>query len=299
MRYWVVKMARDDSDPSGWLRKGTVSKDGTNHHLVNKQPGPGERCFYWQTAGVRQVFGLGTITKTGSSRTKRFLATHRADTGLFLRPLTIDELRRVPELRSSTFLSPGYSATFYELTLAEASLLYQLCVFSAPIYAGVWKGLAASSRLAAKAWRRVRSRRDKTERGAIPPFPRSRERWQLQARLTRSGQPGFRRTLRDATGGRCEVSGCSVLEALDACHIKPHRGGGTYQPSNGVLLRTDIHALMDAGLMHIAPGTLEICCAANLRGTEYWKYDGRCLAPRLDGSRPDRKALASYWGTGA
>lgn len=298
MRYWIVKMARDDSDPSAWLRKGTHSTDGSNHPLVKQRPSKGDRCFYWQTGGTRQLFGLGTIKKTGSSSRKRFVASHRADTGMFGEPLTIDELRTAPELREASFLKPGYAATFYALDGAQASLLYQLCVANATLYGGAWPELATSSKRANAAWRVIQKHRGTVDK-TLTPFPRTKDKKQLQARLTRAGQVRFRRMLRDATGGRCEISGCEVLQALDACHIKSHSGGGTYKPANGVLLRTDIHALIDAGLMHIAPRSLKISCAPTLAGSSYWEYQGQHLLPRLDKSRPDGKALATYWGAEA
>lgn len=295
MRYWIFKMARDDANPAEWLRKGATSADGSGHRLVNQRPAAGDRCFYWQTARARQLFALATITRV-HRRNHRIVAESRADTGAFSAPLTIDELRTIRQLKETAFLRPGYSATFYAIDPAVARLLYQLCVANAPLYAGTWSGIPDSSREARAAWRTIAQTRASAPREADRLIPKVRDKKQWQARLTRAGQARFRQMLCDATGGRCEISGCQVLSAMDACHIQPHSRGGSYDPSNGVLLRTDIHALIDAGLIRLEPRSLRISCAPALAGTEYWAYHDSKLAPRLDGSRPREAALRKYWG---
>ena len=47
----------------------------------------------------------------------------------------------------------------------------------------------------------------------------------------------------------CVVTGCSVLEAIEAAHIKPVSKGGCDDVTNGLLLRADLHLLFDAELM--------------------------------------------------
>jgi putative restriction endonuclease len=40
---------------------------------------------------------------------------------------------------------------------------------------------------------------------------------------------------------------------LDAAHIKPYSLGGTHQPTNGILLRQDVHTLFDRGYLTVTP----------------------------------------------
>lgn len=63
----------------------------------------------------------------------------------------------------------------------------------------------------------------------------------------RLGQGAFRIAVTEAYGRRCAVSEGKVLPALDAAHIRPYADGGTHIKSNGILLRKDIHCVLDAG----------------------------------------------------
>src|SRR5258708_31309470 len=44
-----------------------------------------------------------------------------------------------------------------------------------------------------------------------------------------------------------------TLPALEAGHIKPFSEGGIHEPTNGLLLRRDIHALFDSGYVTVTP----------------------------------------------
>lgn len=65
----------------------------------------------------------------------------------------------------------------------------------------------------------------------------------------RRGQAAFRFKLLDAYGGRCCVTGCNLVDILEAAHITPYRGDHSNHVSNGLLLRVDIHTLFDLGLI--------------------------------------------------
>ncbi len=68
----------------------------------------------------------------------------------------------------------------------------------------------------------------------------------------RPAQAAFRRQVYLAYGGKCAVSGCDVLKALDAAH-KHGRDWrlGHNRAEDGYLLRRDIHALYDNKLLSI------------------------------------------------
>jgi len=63
----------------------------------------------------------------------------------------------------------------------------------------------------------------------------------------RLGQGAFRIAVTEAYSRQCAVSEGKVLPALDAAHIRPYAEGGMHIKSNGILLRKDIHCVLDAG----------------------------------------------------
>jgi HNH endonuclease len=99
---------------------------------------------------------------------------------------------------------------------------------------------------------------DETFRNLHPIFQRvsNSDAEEEVARLVRLGkiasrpeQVVFRARLREAYGGKCAVTGCSTPEALEAAHVRVKKGADLNDLKNGILLRADIHALLDAGLI--------------------------------------------------
>lgn len=88
-------------------------------------------------------------------------------------------------------------------------------------------------------------------------FVRERE-W--ISRISRPTQAEFRSKLIDLYG-RCALSGCTTLAALEAAHVKPVSGYGADRVRNGILLRADLHKLFDANLIAIEPssGLVRLC----------------------------------------
>ena len=63
-------------------------------------------------------------------------------------------------------------------------------------------------------------------------------------------QAAFRRAVFLACEGRCVISGCDVPEALEAAHLKGRSWReGNNAATDGILLRRDLHALYDRGLL--------------------------------------------------
>lgn len=75
-------------------------------------------------------------------------------------------------------------------------------------------------------------------------------------RVIREGQADFRKRLMEHYGAVCMVTGTTHASVIDAAHIKPYNGVSTNALGNGLLLRKDIHALFDAGLLDISPDLL-------------------------------------------
>ena len=89
----------------------------------------------------------------------------------------------------------------------------------------------------------------------------------------RPDQVKFRRAVFLAHGGRCAVSGCDVDAALDAAHLigRDWRRGRN-RADDGLLLRKDLHALYDRGLLTITEGG--VVALAPLLVQHYKEYSG-------------------------
>jgi len=119
----------------------------------------------------------------------------------------------------------------------------------------------------------------------------------LSSISVRQGQPGFRRTLLKAYGGRCAVTNYDASEALEAAHIVAYRGPVTNHPSNGLLLRADLHSLFDLGLVavDVESGGWPLLLAPDIRGTSYSKYHGTELRrPQDPLFHPSTEALRQH-----
>jgi hypothetical protein len=114
----------------------------------------------------------------------------------------------------------------------------------------------------------------------------------MRAIRARRGQPAFRNALRERYGDRCLVTGCPVLDALEAAHIRPYRTEADNAPDNGLLLRADLHTLFDLDLLGIEPHSLII--RLHPGATPYYaEFDGRCL--ERHGHTLDQTALEQRW----
>jgi putative restriction endonuclease len=114
----------------------------------------------------------------------------------------------------------------------------------------------------------------------------------LQLIAQRRGQSGFRRTLLDAYGRRCSITGYEAEASLEAAHIIPYRGPVTHHPSNGLLLRADMHTLFDLGLIAVDYPTRRILMKSELRSTKYREFSDHLVSfPEDERLQPSREAL--------
>jgi len=97
----------------------------------------------------------------------------------------------------------------------------------------------------------------------------------------RLGQGAFRVLVTDSYNRRCSITGEKTLPVLEAAHIKPYSESGPHFISNGILLRSDMHKLFDAGYLTI---TKDLIVEVSNRikeefnnGKEYYKYHGESL----------------------
>jgi putative restriction endonuclease len=112
----------------------------------------------------------------------------------------------------------------------------------------------------------------------------------------RLGQGSFRVLVTDLYERRCAVTGERTLPVLEAAHIKPFGANGPHDPRNGLLLRSDLHTLLDRGYVTITP-QLRFEVSERIRGEfengrDYYALHGRRLRPPVhEGLAPAREYL--------
>lgn len=112
----------------------------------------------------------------------------------------------------------------------------------------------------------------------------------------RRGQTSFRVALLEAYQGRCAVTGSGAIAVLEAAHIVPFADGGAADPSNGLLLRADIHTLFDLRLISIDPRTWRLVVHPSLEGTEYAELHRTLVVrPVRFTDRPHRAAVQDHF----
>ena len=97
----------------------------------------------------------------------------------------------------------------------------------------------------------------------------------------RLGQGAFRVLVTDAYTRKCSITGERTLPVLEAAHIKPYSVAGPNAISNGLLLRSDIHKLFDAGYLTITSDhRTEVSKRIKEEfenGKEYYQFHGKSL----------------------
>jgi predicted restriction endonuclease len=109
----------------------------------------------------------------------------------------------------------------------------------------------------------------------------------------RRGQQKFRNALRARYGDRCMITGCQLMDVVEAAHIKPHRGQQDDHPANGLLLRADLHTLYDLDFIGIEPETLTVRVHPDAVTAGYGQWDGKKLL--CGDQQPSVEALALRW----
>jgi len=99
----------------------------------------------------------------------------------------------------------------------------------------------------------------------------------------RLGQGTFRVVVTDAYARQCAVTNERVLPVLQAAHIRPYARGGAHRVDNGLLLRSDFHALFDRGYVTVTPDLrLEVSRRIQAdfeNGRHYYQMHGSPVRP--------------------
>jgi hypothetical protein len=123
----------------------------------------------------------------------------------------------------------------------------------------------------------------------LSPVPPGPDDGSLEARLmrfrktaARPEQAAFREAVFRACEGRCVVSGCAVPEALDAAHLLGRDWRlGHNQAEDGMLLRRDLHALYDNGLLMLSDAG--VVSVSPQVVAHYGEFDGKSVGPSRSG----------------
>ena len=112
----------------------------------------------------------------------------------------------------------------------------------------------------------------------------------------RVGQGIFRTVVTDVYERQCAVTREKALPALDAAHIRPFSEVPENYVQNGMLLRSDVHRLFDAGYVTVTPDyRFEVSKHIHTDfddGENYYKLHGKGLwVPARSDHRPERECL--------
>lgn len=95
----------------------------------------------------------------------------------------------------------------------------------------------------------------------------------LASVLSRTGQARFRAELLNRYNSKCVISGCNMLEVIEAAHIIFASKKGSDKVTNGLILRSDLHQLFDRGKLTIDPTTLCVFIEESAK-KNYAEFDG-------------------------
>jgi hypothetical protein len=117
--------------------------------------------------------------------------------------------------------------------------------------------------------------------------------------LRRPGQVAFRTAMDRTYGSKCCISGCTVAWALQAAHINPFAKSQSDDPTNGLLLRVDLHALLDANQLGISPTDFRVFLSDEAcQWPDYAHMQGKRIAtpqPGMERNSPSKSAVATRW----
>ena len=143
-------------------------------------------------------------------------------------------------------------------------------------------------------WAAVTDRLTPFVADSVSEAPRCGGDYLTRARL---GQGAFRVLVTDAYQRRCAITSERTLPVLEAAHIQPYAERGPHLVENGLLLRSDLHTLLDGGYVTVTDD-LRVEVSSRIReefanGREYYKHHGQPLlvTPRATDERPSREFL--------
>lgn len=128
MKYWVIKgnpkWYKWDND----LEPGCVERWGAR--TLPDEFAADDRLFLWESGGRKRIIGFGEVVRIHPERNddgRRQFTVRYLTSRLQVMP-KIRDLKKVPALRTASFLQAGPFATVYALRAEQADTLYQIVV---------------------------------------------------------------------------------------------------------------------------------------------------------------------------
>ncbi|WP_301486726.1 HNH endonuclease [Intrasporangium sp.] len=118
----------------------------------------------------------------------------------------------------------------------------------------------------------------------------------------RLGQKGFKSLVLSSYHGQCAITGARITPTLEAAHIRPVAAEGQHRVDNGLLLRSDVHLLFDAGYLGVDERhRLHVSKRLQAEfgnGEEFYSKAGQPIAvPDRNVDRPNREAVQWHMDT--
>ena len=116
-------------------------------------------------------------------------------------------------------------------------------------------------------------------------------------RLVRDRQRQFRNAILQAYDGTCALTSCRLEKCLEATHLDRFAANGNNRVTNGILLRADLHRLMDSGLMKFcwSENGINARIHPSVNEEVYRKLDGKPLTlPNNRPSWPDQESIERH-----
>lgn len=271
-----------DDDPSRYY-----SWDST---VANREgPGEGDLCALRDSRGLLGISQIDAITKREGEKT-RSRCPECGSTGFKSR------VKDKPRYKCSNckreFSRPKgekISVTFYRADYARSWVSVGGAVLAAELEASCYRSGAkqhairpidpeALRKLVTD--RQVLIGREWWESGGSVEPPQIPGGHRTVTSRGRIGQDEFRRQLLARLGPVCAFTGPQPEKSLHAAHVIPYADSAKHDLAAGLLLRADLHALFDAGLISV-DGNLKVRIDSSLRSfSELSRLDGSKLRIR-------------------
>lgn len=124
--------------------------------------------------------------------------------------------------------------------------------------------------------------------------------YELVRRVLRPKQSRLYAELERTYGGSCAISECPVPFALEVAHLISVANSGSDIPANAILLRSDLHVLLDTNQLGIDPRTRRVYLSNEARAwRDYAKLHGTATVadpqPGFTDNKPTAAAFEDRW----
>ncbi len=116
----------------------------------------------------------------------------------------------------------------------------------------------------------------------------------LIEQLIRPDQQSFSNTIRRNYQSKCAVTGCVTAAALEAAHIRTQKAKDDNNAANGILLRSDIHALFDRFLITLTPDGMRMEVSPELTDPSYASLRTAMVARPQGGPPPSAESIREH-----